>query len=247
MRGDWGNLLVYHDVLILILKYLLIFMIGTILGWFIEIFWRRYFGKARRWLNPGFLNGPWLPLYGFGSIVLFLICNHVTSVYQRGVLFLFVLTLLEYLAGRIFIGHYKIKLWDYSKNRGNIKGIICPLYSLLWTILGLIFSYTLFPLLQRDISKLLNNLELSFFIGIYLGVFSVDLWQSFNLAARIKSFVNESEERWHGDFERFKLELRDRVETGIGIGFKNRTHFLLPFYGELGSSFKEHLKKHKTN
>jgi len=235
--------LTYQDALILILKFLLIFMIGTTLGWIIEIFWRRFYGKARRWINPGFLNGPWLPLYGFGSIVLFLICDNVTPVYLRLIIFFFVLTFLEYIAGRIFVGHFKIQLWDYSNNKGNIQGIICPFYSFLWTILGLVFSYTLFPLLQRDISHLLNNLELSFFIGIFLGIFSVDLWQSFNLAARIKIFVNESEEKWQVDFEKFKLELRDRIESGI----KNRTHFLLPFYGELGSSLKERLKKHRIS
>jgi len=218
-------------------------MIGTFLGWSIEIFWRRFFGKARRWINPGFLNGPWLPLYGFGSIILFIICDYISPIYYRAIYFFFVLTILEYIAGVIFIEHFNIKLWDYSKNKGNIKGIVCPLYSVFWTILGLIFSYTLFPLLQRNISNLLNNLELSFFIGIYIGIFFVDMWQSFNLASRIKTLVNESEEKWHVDFERFKLELRDRVETGI----KNRTHFLLPFYGELGSGFRERLKKHRIN
>ncbi len=232
----------YNDILILVLKFLLIFMIGTFLGWIIETFWRRYFGKARRWLNPGFLNGPWLPLYGFGSIVLFVICEYISPAYYRVLAFFLVLTILEYTAGLIFIGHFNIQLWDYSKNKGNFRGIICPLYSVLWTILGLIFSYTLFPLLQRDISHLLNNLELSFFIGIYIGIFSVDMWQSFNLALRIKTFVNESEEKWHVDFENFKLELRDRVESGI----KNRTHFLLPFYGELGSGLRERLGKHKS-
>ncbi len=84
---------------------------------------------------------------------------------------------------------------------------------------------------------------MSFFIGIFIGIFSVDLWQSFNIATRIKTLVNESEERWHVDFERFKLELRDRVESG----FINRTHFLLPFNGELGSGLKERLSRHKRD
>lgn len=233
----------YGEILILILKLLLIFMIGTIIGWGIETFWRRFFGKARRWINPGFLNGPWLPLYGFGAIVLYIICENISHLYIRMISFIVILTILEYVAGLIFIGHFKIQLWDYSKNKGNVKGLICPLYSFLWMILGLLFSYTLFPLLQSNITHLLRNLELSFFIGIFMGIFSVDMWQSFNLASRIKTFVNESEEKWHVDFENFKLELRDRVESGM----KNRTHFLLPFYGELGSGLKERLNKHRSD
>ena len=44
-----------------------LFFIGAILGWGLEVFYRRFFSKAnpeRRWINPGFCTGPWLPLYG---------------------------------------------------------------------------------------------------------------------------------------------------------------------------------------
>ena len=46
----------------------LLFFMGCIIGWFIELFYRR-FNKAntsRKWVNPGFLVGPYVPLYSFG-------------------------------------------------------------------------------------------------------------------------------------------------------------------------------------
>jgi len=212
-------------------------------GWIIELFWRRFVSYTKRWINPGFLQGPWLPLYGFGTIILYLFSSLNIPVSLLIPIFLIGLTLLEYAAGLIFIKYFKIKLWDYSHNRGNIGGLICPLYSILWTLLGLFFYFVIYPYLNGIIDRLYNYLQLSFFIGLYIGLFAVDVWQSFNIAGRIKTFVNETEEKWPIDFESFKLELRDKVREG----FINHTHFFLPFRGELGITFGDALKSHTFN
>jgi len=232
-----------NQFILICLRYFLLFFIGTIAGWGIEIFWRKFFGKARRWINPGFLNGPWLPLYGFGCIFLYMLCLPQWPIYIKIPAFMISLTLLELLAGIIFIDHFKIKLWDYSASKWNFRGLICPLYSIFWTILGLIFSYFIYPFLENIISVLYMQLQLSLIIGFYGGLFAADMWHSFNLASRIRTFVTETEEKWPVDFERLKLEMRDRVQEG----FINRTHFFLPFHGELGISFKERLKHHIIN
>ncbi len=225
------------------LQYLLLFSIGTTGGWFIELLWRRYVTGNKRWINPGFLQGPWLPLYGFGTIALYLLSSLNLPVYLLAVFFFVGLTVLEYIAGLIFIRYFKIKLWDYSGNRGNVGGLICPLYSFLWTLLGLFFYFFLYSGLSRMIEGLYNYLQLSFFVGLYAGLFAVDVWQSFNIAGRIKAFVNDTEDKWPIDFESFKLELRDKVR----VGFKNHTRFFLPFRGELGITFRDALKVHTIN
>lgn len=46
---------------------LYLFFFGGVGGWVLELFFRRFFSGAnpeRKWLNPGFLFGPCLPLYG---------------------------------------------------------------------------------------------------------------------------------------------------------------------------------------
>lgn len=53
-----------------------LFFIGSMAGWGIEVVFRRFFSSAnpeRKWINPGFLSGPYLPLYGFSLCVLFLL------------------------------------------------------------------------------------------------------------------------------------------------------------------------------
>ena len=46
-----------------------------------------------------------------------------------------VITSFEFVSGMIFNKIMKLKVWDYSDRLFNIKGQICPLYSLLWGLL----------------------------------------------------------------------------------------------------------------
>ena len=104
-----------------------LFFVGSIIGWALELLWRRFFSQnnpERKWLNPGFLNGPYLPLYGLSLCILFsLSFIRVTWVsdrwFQETILFIIMalcITVMEYIAGLIFIKGMHIKLWDYSKN-----------------------------------------------------------------------------------------------------------------------------------
>ena len=116
-----------------------LFMLGSLLGWVLELLFRRFF-SAKKWINPGFLTGPYLPIYGFGVSLLFLICSvdyralfsfdfwGSQAVYDIFVILLIgiAMTLIELIAGLIFIRGMKIRLWDYSDRWGNFKGIICP-------------------------------------------------------------------------------------------------------------------------
>lgn len=238
-------IMIFETIFIQILKFTLIFMMGTILGWILELVWRRFFGLAKRWINPGFLNGPWLPLYGFGSVALYFICSIPIPFYYKIIIFFVGLTILEYIAGIIFVKFYNIRLWDYSKNWANLKGIICPFYSFLWTILGVFFYFVIFPQFQGKVITLLKHLELSFFIGLFVGVFVLDLFHSFNLANQIRSILKESRERWNVDFETLKLEIRDRFIAIKSDRLKPR--FLLPFHGETVNSFRKIINIHKLS
>ena len=46
----------------------ILFIIGAILGWILELFYRRFI-TMKKWINPGFLKGPYLPIYGIGVLM----------------------------------------------------------------------------------------------------------------------------------------------------------------------------------
>ncbi|OQY40076.1 MAG: hypothetical protein B6229_02460 [Spirochaetaceae bacterium 4572_7] len=43
-------------------------------------------------------------------------------------------TILELLTGEFFLRFYSLRLWDYTNNRFNYKGLVCPRFSIYWTI-----------------------------------------------------------------------------------------------------------------
>ena len=60
----------------LILAFL--FFVGSTFGWILEVFFRKFFSRnnpEHKWINPGFCTGPYLPLYGSGLCVLYLIAS----------------------------------------------------------------------------------------------------------------------------------------------------------------------------
>ena len=126
--------------LFLTLAYL--FFIGSVLGWVLELFYRRFISGAnpeRKWINPGFCVGPYVPLYGFGLCILFVLgyigdAHEVNTTGGKLLMFLGMavsMTVIEYIAGIVSLKFMHIRLWDYSSQWGNIQGLICPQFSLI--------------------------------------------------------------------------------------------------------------------
>ena len=171
-----------------------LFCIGSVLGWGLEVLFRRFF-SAHHWVNPGFLVGPYLPLYGSSLCILYLLAMlepliPVENAWGRKLL-LFVLmalaiTLVEYIAGLIFIRGMKIKLWDYSERWGNIQGIICPLFTFFWGVLSLAYYFLLYPPLRRLVVWFVAHPLFSFIVGVCFGIFLIDLCFSVHLGAVVQ-------------------------------------------------------------
>lgn len=178
-----------------------LFVIGSVFGWVSELLFRRIFSQ-RRWVNPGFLKGPYLPIYGFGTVVLYIFSNisaeqwHLTYKFEATILNIVIIgvlmTLLELIGGLIFIKKMKIKLWDYSNRWGNYKGIICPLFSLIWLIVGAVFFFFLNPVLTIMVDFIRDNLIYTFLVGIVTGAIIVDVFYSLHVATRIQKFATRN-------------------------------------------------------
>lgn len=169
-----------------------LFFIGSIMGWILELFFRRIISKGE-WINPGFLVGPYLPLYGFGLCIFYLLSQIKID---DSVIILLIMTAtvtgIEYIAGLIFIKGMGVKLWDYSNNWGNVDGLICPLYTLFWGILATIYYYFVSPYVLTSLSWLADNLAFSFFIGFFFGIIIIDTIYSTNLIVKIRKFAIEN-------------------------------------------------------
>lgn len=187
----------------LILAYL--FFIGSLFGWVLELLFRHYVSRSnpdRRWINPGFCVGPYIPLYGFGLCILYLLATLgertglTNSILSRGIMFLVMaasLTAIEYLAGILCLKWLKLRLWDYSDEWANLQGLICPKFSTYWGILSAIYYFFIHPRILHALEWLSENLAFSFIIGFFFGVFVVDVVYSANLVSRMKQFAEENQ------------------------------------------------------
>ena len=233
-----------------------LFMVGSMIGWVIELFYRRFISKnnpERKWINPGFLVGPCLPLYGFGLTGLFVMSlfpyvgqdiakestpmQLVVTILAMG----FMMTFIEYIAGLIFIKGMKIKLWDYSKEPFNLQGIICLRFSLIWTALAAAYYFLLQPHVIRLVEWFGANIAFTFVVGMFYGIFVIDLCYSFNVCGKIHQFAVDNNVVIK--YETLKQEIRRDTDK-----LKKNWRFLLPFNVDhsLRETMKERIEKIKV-
>ena len=200
------------------MKYLVIlstlFVIGSLFGWTLEVLFRKVVSQ-KKWMNPGFLTGPYLPIYGCGVAALYGVSNislgiesQVLDVVVKIAVIGASMTLIEFITGLIFIKACKIKLWDYSDRKGNILDIICPIFSFIWLAVGSIYYFLLNPILVQGISWISENLIYTYFVGAVIGAVVVDFAYSVHLATRLKEFKKLQGLR----FEEFKRKFKERYD-----------------------------------
>lgn len=129
------------------------FIIYAFFGWCLEVVYQAV--EHGKFINRGFLNGPYCPIYGFGVIIVCYalepIKGNLVVLYVGAVL---LTTSLELLTGFLLEKIFDQKWWDYSKERFNLKGYICLKFSLLWGVACLVAVRLIHPSVERFVSKI---------------------------------------------------------------------------------------------
>lgn len=233
----------------ILLKLAFLFFVGSTLGWVLELFYRRYASKAveKKWINPGFCTGPYLPLYGFGLCILYLIASLeqfaalpvvLQSKWCLCIVMAICMTVIEYIAGIMTMKLFHVRLWDYRSEWANIQGIICPKYSLYWALLGAVYYFFIHSHILNALEWLANNLAFSFVLGFFYGVFCIDVCISANLVAKLRQFAKDNEVIVR--YDAIKSVIRQRHEET-----KQKYHFFRPFRSD--QSLSVHLRALKES
>jgi uncharacterized membrane protein len=123
-----------------------LFMLGSITGWCLEIVFRSV--SHRELYIPGFLMGPYCPIYGFGTLIITYLCNHKIKVVAYIKVFL-LSSVLEYVVSFIFENLFGRILWDYSSLPLSIGTRVSLVFSLAWGALGIAFLIFAEPILYK--------------------------------------------------------------------------------------------------
>ncbi|MCI8342401.1 MAG: putative ABC transporter permease [Firmicutes bacterium] len=141
-------------------------MLYSIIGWIYEVVLAFIYGWG--FVNRGFLFGPYLPVYGFGAIILILslgkfmnkkitILNINTTPLIVFMLIILITSIIEYITGSALNAIFHRRWWDYSNDYLNINGYICPRTSIRFGFGGMLFLYILKPAFLGTINRLKNR------------------------------------------------------------------------------------------
>lgn len=153
-------------------KLFLLFIIYAFLGWIIEMFYN-YF-EHKKFVNRGFLIGPYCPIYGVGGlIVTIFLTKYKDSIFVTFGMSVILFALLEYFTSYLMEKLFKARWWDYSDKKFNINGRICLETLIPFGILGCVAIYVVNPLIF-SLFSLINISILRVFAVIIFIVFLID-------------------------------------------------------------------------
>ena len=134
-------------------KCFLIFMIYSIVGWILEALLAIV--CLHKFVNRGFLLGPYLPIYGAGAILMILLLDRYKDKPALLVLFsMLICSTLEYFTSFILEIAFNTRWWDYSNGFINLHGRICLETTVLFGLLGALIIYVVNPFFAKVLDRL---------------------------------------------------------------------------------------------
>ncbi len=132
--------------------YVLIFLAGSLAGFIYEELFCLIFDHEL--VKRGFLYGPYLPVYGFGAVLMVFLLKR----FKKNPLVVFLLSMLvtgvlEYFTGYALWNIFHKTWWDYTGLFLNIDGYVCLRSVLTFGVGGILLIYIVEPLVSMFVSK----------------------------------------------------------------------------------------------
>lgn len=174
-----------------VVHWLFFFYIYCFLGWCFESAFVS--AKSHKWVNRGFMRGPFLPLYGSGAMMMYVVSlpfqDNIILTYIAGVIGA---TALEYVTGVAMETLFKVRYWDYSSKPFNFQGHICLRSSIAWGFLTILMTRVIHKPIERLVMSIpLNVLS---YVTIAVTVYMVaDFTLSFKAALDLRDIMVKME------------------------------------------------------
>lgn len=212
------------------------FFCYAVIGYIIEVLYCSFYEK--RLVNRGFLHGPYLPIYGFGSLIILLLFQNKTTHPLLVFVLTFILTsMLEYVTSYLLERLFNAKLWDYSTYRFNLHGRVCLLNSTLFGLLGLLVIYGIHPFVSEVIQsmepRLLNTLSTAIVV-----VVSIDATSSVFQMAAFQKQLGLLKLSGNKHLEQLALRLDEELEE-LKVRLDSASRRILDAFPSITSSNEE--------
>ncbi len=186
-------------------NYIVLFFIYSFLGWLMETVGDTI--RKKRFVNRGFLIGPYCPIYGAGVLLITLLLRK----YKEDIFITFFMSLLicgtlEYMTSYVMEKIFKARWWDYSERRFNINGRICLETLIPFGIAGMFIIYIANPFFLKYIN-LLPDIAVHIFSVVFLTLYIIDMIVSLRIILNLKQMSRELKDN--------TIEISDKVRDII--------------------------------
>lgn len=128
--------------------YALLFFMTAFAGWSWEVL--LFLFTEHAFINRGVYEGPYLPIYGIGGLLLCLLLYRL----KKKPLLVFALsmticTILEYLTGLFLERRWGVRWWDYSGHFLNLSGRVCLLGAVVFGLGGTLLVCLFLPFYEK--------------------------------------------------------------------------------------------------
>ena len=175
--------------------YFLLFLAYSFIGWLMEVICKLI--QYKRFINRGFLIGPYCPIYGYGALLItFLLKKYTDDPITLFIMAILVCGTLEYLTSYFMEKIFHARWWDYSQKRFNINGRVCLDTIIPFGLLGMFIIYVSNPFLIGKI-EILPEICLNILFWTLLVIFLVDNVVS----GKVISYVGKTTEKIGKDLD----------------------------------------------
>ena len=225
-------------------------IIYSVIGWIYESTLCSI--TEKRFVNRGFLNGPYCPIYGFGAILDILILGWIENPILLFVLSAILTCTLEYITSYLMEKLFHARWWDYSNRKFNINGRVCLIGAVVFGTLSLILIKLVHPLVLKMIGMMNDTLFHTIVIALAVifitdNVITIAGFCQFD--KKIKKFADEFKIQTEKLSENIKVKTEDITED-IKVkaenikakteNIKNKTNIQVP---SVFSDIQENLAK----
>lgn len=223
------------------------FIIFSFAGWLMETI--RVSIRNKSFVNRGFINGPFCPIYGVGmNIIILFLSDYKNNYFLLGLLGMVLASVLEYLTSFALEKLFHESWWDYSYRKFNINGRISLDISVAWGVLSLIMIELIVPLIDYFIKKIdfvLGEIIIYVFFIYFFFDLSITIYHLLSLNA-IKAKLRENKEELMYSIYLLKNNMKNKLDTEeLKLSFENKyEQFISKYFDrEQFSDFKMEFKE----
>lgn len=175
--------------------YALLFFVFSVLGWCTEVVCKLV--QYGRFINRGFLIGPYCPIYGSGVVLISFVIDRLLGVNQN-VAHIFLCSvlicgMLEYFISWLMEAMYHARWWDYNKKPLNINGRVWAGNLCLFGLAGVFIVKLVDPVFFGFVSATFSPRLLHITAGFFIAVLAADAVSSLFIMNLVKKTIDSSE------------------------------------------------------